>query len=96
MPSRKLLPHLGMNYIIMVSVAICFGIFRFILPVPKPPSWSGTYEAFAHLFVGGLLGAWLLTYKRFFLWLVLLLTALELFAFIYGGITSAATSSCCQ
>lgn len=45
-------------------------------------SLPGTYEAISHMVVGGLLGAWLVSWERVYLWLFLGLTAVEVLAFL--------------
>lgn len=56
------------------------------LSVPTRPAsafgWPLTCEALAHVFVGGLLGAWLAGAGRFFLWLALGVTAFEIGCFL--------------
>lgn len=42
---------------VLVLGAIAFGIVRFVLPA-HPVSFSGSYQAFAHVFVGFLIGGW--------------------------------------
>lgn len=67
---------------LLVLVAVAFGVGRFSISIPPHPlSLPGTYEAFAHLFIGGLIGAWLASKNRFYLFLFLILTIVELVAF---------------
>lgn len=68
------------TYLFLLIVAITFGIARFFMPT-HALSGPGTYEAFAHLFLGGLIGAWLASKDWFYLALVIALTAVELVAF---------------
>lgn len=58
----------------------------------REPSWRGSYEASAHVFVGGLLAYWLAGFQmepsrrglpRLCGWLALALSALELAAFFW-------------
>ncbi len=42
---------------LLVIAALLFAVGRFTLVSHTPLSASGTYAAFAHLFVGGLIGA---------------------------------------
>lgn len=45
--------------LLIIAIAAC-GIGRFfIVPRLQLPTWEGSYEAFSHLFAGGLFGAWL-------------------------------------
>ncbi len=67
----------------LLLVAIGFGVARFYMPT-HALSPHGSYEAFAHLFVGGLIGAWLATKDKFYGWLALALSVLELVAFTVG------------
>jgi hypothetical protein len=57
--------------------ALAVGIVRPFL-TSHPLSAQGSYEAFAHLFVGGLIGAWLVTRARLYLGLVIVLSIVEL------------------
>lgn len=66
--------------LILPCVAAGFGVARFLIPT-HALSPVGSYEAFAHLFVGGLLGAWLATRERPYLVIALALTAVEVLAF---------------
>lgn len=61
-------------------IAIIMAGARFTIPV-HPITPHGSYEAFAHLFVGGLIGAWLASWKHFYLFVALALSAVELVAF---------------
>jgi len=52
----------------LISVTIIVAVLRFIItPRLNLPTAEGSYEAFAHLFVGGLFGAWIVTtdWKRY-------------------------------
>jgi hypothetical protein len=66
--------------LVLLVVAVTFGVFRFTMP-SHPLSLPGTYEAFAHLFLGGLIGAWLISKDRFYLLLILALSVVETVAF---------------
>lgn len=61
--------------------AALLAYFRFHMS-SHPVSIDGSYEAIAHLFVGGLLGAWLVSRKYFYLVLVVALSGFELFSFL--------------
>ena len=61
-------------------VALAMGVLRFFIPSHEL-SPSGSYEAFAHLFVGGLIGVWLATRKCKYLKIAIFLTLIELVAF---------------
>lgn len=45
----------------------------------------GAFQAFAHLWVGGLVGAWLVGRSPECLWLVVWLSVVELACFLFGG-----------
>ncbi len=60
-------------------------MIRFIIP-SHSLSLEGTYQAFAHLFVGGLVGAWLTTKKEFYLILFTALIFIEIVAFFVARI----------
>jgi hypothetical protein len=62
---------------LIVLVALAVGIVRPFL-TGHPLSVEGSYEAFAHLFVGGLIGVWLVTRERLYLGLVTGLSIVEL------------------
>jgi hypothetical protein len=66
---------------VLAAVSLSFATGRFFVPTHEL-SKAGTYEAFAHLFVGGLVGAWLATREMCYLWLALALSAVELTAFL--------------
>jgi hypothetical protein len=65
-----------------IIIGIIIGLARFLVH-GSPLSWEATYEAFAHIFVGLLLGAGLFGRDRRTPWVVLsLLTALETIKFL--------------
>lgn len=66
---------------LLLLFACLLGIVRFAIS-PSELSFSGTYQAVAHIFVGGLLGAWLASRQRAYLWIVLGLSVLEVIAAI--------------
>lgn len=61
-------------------VALAFAGARFFIPT-HAPSPAGSYEAFAHLFVGGLIGAALASKKWGYFWIAAALTGVEVVAF---------------
>lgn len=66
----------------VVIVSIAFAVGRFFIPT-HGLSPAGSYEAFAHLFVGGMIGAWLMDRKqRLLLWLAIAISVVELAAFL--------------
>lgn len=69
------------TYWTLAFIALVFAVVRFFMPT-HPLSPSGSYEAFAHLFVGGLFGAWLASRQTYYLLLGLALSAVELVAFL--------------
>ena len=52
--------------IAVIAVAVVLGIIRPFL-APHPVSMQGSYEALAHLFVGGVIGAWMVARVRWLL-----------------------------
>jgi hypothetical protein len=58
------------------AIAIVLGMIRPFLS-PHPVSLQGSYEALAHLFVGGVVGAWLVTRARWLLVIGIGLTVVE-------------------
>lgn len=64
----------------LVIAALVIALIRFMIPT-HPLTLVGSYEAVAHLFVGGLIGAWLVSRRHLFLVVVVLLSVVELVAF---------------
>ena len=71
-----------MHLLLPLFVLFVF-IGRFTVPGHGLTGWPGTYEAIAHIVVGILIcAAWMSCYwRRFALWSLTLLTALELLMF---------------
>ena len=70
-----------MKYVVLILLVVLFGVARFFIPTHEL-SVHGSYEAFAHLFVGGLIGAWLVSKNKVYGLLALGLSGLELTAFL--------------
>lgn len=68
--------------IVLVVVTLVFGVLRFVLPVSGTVNKADIYKDLAHLYVGGLFGAWLAAGDTAYLLLALGLTVLEVVAFI--------------
>lgn len=67
---------------VLFLVACLFtGVGRFFVP-GHGLSWPGTYEAFAHLFIGGMIVAWCYERKAWWLWAVIGLTVFETVKFL--------------
>lgn len=64
-----------------ILVAVALAIIRPFL-APHPVSMQGSYEALAHLFVGLVFGAWLVSRERWLLWTGLGITAVEILSAI--------------
>jgi len=60
----------------IIAIAVVLGVIRPFLS-PHPVSMQGSYEAIAHLFVGGVIGAWLVTRARWLLVIGIGLTVVE-------------------
>jgi hypothetical protein len=60
----------------IIAIAIVLGVIRPFLS-PHPVGLQGSYEALAHLFVGGVVGAWLVTRARWLLVIGIGLTVVE-------------------
>ena len=60
----------------IIAIAVVLGVIRPFLS-PHPVSVQGSYEAIAHLFVGGVVGAWLVTRGRWLLVIGIGLTVVE-------------------
>ena len=68
--------------IIVMAVSLAIGRF-FITPRLNLPTEEGSYEAVAHLFIGGLFGAFFVdTSNKFLLLTAVALSLVEFFAFI--------------
>jgi hypothetical protein len=68
------------NLLIIVVLVVILSVMRFFMPTHSL-SLPGSYEAVSHLFVGGLIGAWLVTKDKWYGFFVLFLSAVELTAF---------------
>jgi hypothetical protein len=68
-------------------LAVLLGVSRFYIPA-HPVSLLGSYEAVAHLFIGGLIGAAAATVNHSRRWeyigLIVSLSLVEIVAFLYG------------
>jgi uncharacterized membrane protein YdcZ (DUF606 family) len=67
------------TYLVLL-VALAFCLARPFAP-GHGVSLAGSYEAFAHLFVGGLLGAWVVCRRWWLLYVVGVMSLVELLAF---------------
>ena len=82
-----------MKYLLILVALICAGGRFLIVPRLNLPTFEGGYEAFAHLFVGFLMGCWSVTagspgsaderdeWRGLFKFLTLALTLLEIAMF---------------
>lgn len=74
----------GMTFAWLVTLA--FGIGRFLIePRFDLPTATGSYEAFVHLWVGGLIGYWWATRRghgSLYLYLAIFITLLEVVMFV--------------
>jgi hypothetical protein len=69
--------------LILVSLCCLFAMLRMhITPRLNLPTLEGSFEAFSHLFVGGLFGAWLISRDRQLLWSGIGISLFELIMFI--------------
>lgn len=62
------------------AICLLLATVRFFVPT-HAISLAGGYEAVAHLFVGGLLGAYWASRKWNYLWMALAISGVELLAF---------------
>jgi hypothetical protein len=69
-----------LSYWIVLAAVLAFSVARFFMPAQEM-NLPGVYQAFAHILVGSLLGAWLASKERRWLWLFLGFTAVEIVAF---------------
>jgi hypothetical protein len=70
--------------VLLCIAALALAVGRFFVPT-RELSAAGTYQAFSHLFVGGLAGAWCASRRWVFLVLFAALTLVELGAFLTRG-----------
>lgn len=68
------------KHVYLVILALVIALIRFMIP-SHPLSPAGSYEAAAHLFVGGLIGAWMVSKKHVFLVMFIVMSLVELTAF---------------
>ena len=67
----------------VIAFAIVLGIIRPFLS-PHPVSFQGSYEAIAHMFVGGVIGAWMVTRARWLLVTAIGLTVVKVGSAVVG------------
>jgi len=61
----------------IIAVVVAFALARPFMPLHQA-SWQGSYEAFAHMLVGGLFGAWLANSAKWWcLWTALAFSGVE-------------------
>jgi hypothetical protein len=70
--------------IAVIAIAIVLAVARPFL-APHAVSLQGSYEALAHLFVGGVFGAWLVTKSRWLLVIGIGLTVVEIVSAVAGS-----------
>jgi hypothetical protein len=68
---------------VVLTIAIVLAVIRPFLS-PHPVSMPGSYEAMAHLFVGGVIGAWLVTRAPWLLGTAIALTVVEVGSAVFG------------
>lgn len=73
---------------VVIAIAVVIAIVRPFMPM-HPVSPQGSYEAIAHLFVGGILGAWLATRERWLLAIAIGLSVVEVLSALIGFIALA-------
>lgn len=67
----------------VVVLTVLVGVGRFTIPTRHDiPTWNLSYEALAHILVGMLIGAGLTTRSWSYWWLLIILTGLEVAAFL--------------
>jgi hypothetical protein len=69
------------QFVLIAVLTVALTVGRLTLVSHVEPSVGGTYTAFAHLIVGGMIGAWLVTRKQLYGLPALFLSAVELLAF---------------
>ena len=68
---------------VVIAAAVVLGIIRPFLS-PHPVSMQGSYEAIAHMFVGGVIGAWLVTRAPWLLATAIVLAIVEVGSALFG------------
>jgi hypothetical protein len=68
---------------ILIGIALLIAAPRPFLPAHSA-SLPGSYEAVAHLFVGGIVGAWIVTRQRWLLVIAACLSAVEVACALLG------------
>lgn len=71
----------------VIAGAIVLGTIRPFL-VPHPVSLQGSYEAIAHVFVGGIIGAWLVSRARWLLVIGIAITVVEVVSAAIGVLSN--------
>ena len=75
-------PRMRKTEWVLAAACVLLGAARFAVGEHRPVSPAGSYQALAHLFVGGLFGGWMATGRRSLLWMAAGLSALEVAAFL--------------
>jgi hypothetical protein len=70
---------------VVILVAIVIAVLRPFLPT-HPVSLQGSYEAIAHMVVGGILGAWLVSRARWLLYTAIALSVVEVVCATIGAL----------
>ena len=72
-----------MSKIIVILISLAFAIFRLVTDMESLNEHAASgFEAAAHLWVGGLFGAWAVNRKGFFFFTAIALSLVELTAFL--------------
>jgi hypothetical protein len=70
---------------LVIAAAVLVAVFRPFMPLHSA-SLPGSYEAMAHIFVGGLIGAWLVNRQRWLLFTALAISAVEVICAVCSAI----------
>ena len=69
----------------VIAIAVVLGVIRPFLS-PHPVSLQGSYEALAHVFVGGVIGAWMVTKARWLIAIAIALTVVEVGSAVFSSL----------
>jgi hypothetical protein len=75
-----------MNILWVYVIAAALGIGRPLLIGHEPGHLMSGFAAASHLFVGGLIGAWIVSRRSQLMWIAGVLSAVEIGCFIAGRI----------
>lgn len=66
----------------VMAAAVAVAFMRITLPATSGVTLAGAYQAFAHLFVGALIGAWFVSRDKFYGAVAVVLALVEVIVFL--------------